>query len=76
MVIHNNEEMIGYANDILDELKGNLKNAIDKEDFDQLDYFNYFLDLMKDLKEYDDELVKVSENVMGGYIIARLKEER
>ena len=76
MVIHNNEEMIGYANDILDELKGNLKNAIDKEDFDQLDYFNYYLDLMKDLKEYDDELVKVSENVMGGYIIARLKEER
>lgn len=76
MVIHNNEEMIGYANDILDELKDNLKNAIDKEDFDQLDYFNYYLDLMKDLKEYDDELVKVSENVMGGYIIARLKEER
>ena len=76
MVIHNNEEMIGYANDILDELKGNLKNAIDKEDFDQLDYFNYYLDLMKDLKEYDDELVKVSENVMGGYLIARLKEER
>ena len=76
MVIHNNEEMIGYANDILDELKDNLKNAIDKEDFDQLDYFNYYLDLMKDLKEYDDKLVKVSENVMGGYIIARLKEER
>ena len=76
MVIHNNEEMIGYANDILDELKDNLKNAIDKEDFDQLDYFNYYLDLMKDLKEYDDELVKVSESVMGGYIIARLKEER
>ena len=76
MVIHNNEEMIGYANDILDELKDNLKNAIDKEDFDQLEYFNYYLDLMKDLKEYDDELVKVSENVMGGYLIARLKEER
>ena len=76
MVIHNNEEMIGYANDILDELKENLKNAIDKEDFDQLDYFNYYLDLMKDLKEYDDELVKVSESGMGGYIIARLKEER
>jgi hypothetical protein len=76
MVIHNNEEMIGYANDILDELKDNLKNAIDKEDFDQLDYFSYYLDLMKDLKEYDDELVKVSENVMGGYLIARLKEER
>ena len=68
-LFYDDEDIIGYSNDIIADIEENIAD-IDEDDRDLFD------ELIKDLKQYDWDLVRVNYHPMGSYYVTRLVEEK
>lgn len=81
-IIDNGEEIFGYSEDvkkyiekmIIDEVKNAIKQ--EDEDIENLQYNQKLLfELLQDLKELDNDFIKVIYNPMGAFVITIMEEK-
>lgn len=72
-IIYDNwENIIGYNEDIIENVKEEIKKQLEEENYENIKELS---ELLEDLSNYDYELVKVSYHPMGAYKITKLIEE-
>ena len=72
-IIYDNwENIIGYNEDIIENVKEEIKKQLEEENYENIKELS---ELLEDLSNYDYELVKVSYHPMGTYKITKLIEE-
>ncbi len=72
-VFWKDDSLVGVRSEMISYLKDMMKNAVDNEDSYMVAMFDVYLDLIRELREADDnDLVIAAENPMGGWDISHV----
>ena len=76
-VFYDDEKIVGVMADVVDDLDEKMKEAIDKHDWDQMESFGEYVDLIKELigNFEEDDLVLCEYHPMGAWVVSRLIKE-